>query len=313
MIKIKNNNIYVCMYHYVQDKNKSSFPNLNSLPLSIFRNQLDFFKKNFNVLNLEDFKQIIDTKKIPKKPSILLTFDDGYKDHYENVFPLLVEKKMTGIFYGPVKTIENKIVLDVNKIHIILSLEKNRKKLILLISKYLKNLFNKNLNQFSNKKLLRPTVWENNETHLIKGLLQYLLPEKIRLKIIDKLFLDIVKSKESVVSKLYYLNKKNVKEMIKNGMYFGSHGNYHKYWEKLSYKEQKLEIDISSKFYQGLGVDKSNFSVCYPYGSYNKNTLKILHKEKINFAFRDEYGLINKENIKKKFEYLRVDTNYFKL
>ena len=36
-------------------------------------------------------------------------------------------------------------------------------------------------------------------------------------------------------------------------------------------------------------------------------------KKKINFAFKDDPGVINRANIKKKYELLRIDTNYFKI
>ena len=125
-------------------------------------------------------------------------------------------------------------------------------------------------------------------------------------------FEEIVKADEKEISKLFYLNKQNVSEMLKNNMYFGSHGDFHYYFEYLTYKEQKKEIDVSHNFFSKLGVSDHNFSVCFPYGSYNKDTIKILEKKKINFAFKDDPGVINRANIKKKYELSRIDTNYFK-
>ena len=58
----------------------------------------------------------------------MLTFDDGFIDHYKYVFPHLLEKKIKACFYPPIQVIKNKTVLDVNKIHFILEKEQNRKK-----------------------------------------------------------------------------------------------------------------------------------------------------------------------------------------
>ena len=133
MIELKNNTVNIVMYHYVRPLKKSKYPRLKALELKEFYNQIDFFKKNSNIISEQDFNLIIEEKKIPKKPSILLTFDDGYKDHYNYVFPYLIKNKISGSFYPPQKTIENKMVLDVNKIHFILEKEPNVKKILNLI------------------------------------------------------------------------------------------------------------------------------------------------------------------------------------
>ena len=130
MIKTNLYNIYVVMYHYVREKNNNNFPNLNVLEFKEFRRQIKYFKKNFNILDNNQFCEILNSKKIPKKKSILLTFDDGYFDHYHYVYPELFKNKISGLFYPTVDTIEKNVLLDVNKIQLVLEKEKNRDKLL---------------------------------------------------------------------------------------------------------------------------------------------------------------------------------------
>ena len=111
-----------------------------------------------------------------------MTFDDGYKDHYEYVFPHLSKKKISGIFYPPVKTIKNSEVLDVNKIHFIMEKNKNSKALLNLIYDLVKK-YDKKFNPINFKKMQLSSRYDNKEKILIKSLLQYLLPKKIRKKI----------------------------------------------------------------------------------------------------------------------------------
>ena len=140
MVNLKQYNIGVIAYHYIRPIKKSKYKNLKGMELNEFRKQLDFFKKNFNILNFEEFNEIISGRiNFPKKPSILLTFDDGYSDHYNYVFPELIKKKIKGIFYPPTMVIENKLILDVNKLHFILEKEKNRD----LIINEIKNIYKK--------------------------------------------------------------------------------------------------------------------------------------------------------------------------
>lgn len=314
MIKVENNTIYVVMYHYVHDNDNYIIPNLNSLRIKEFLRQINLFKKKFNILNFYDFKEILDTKQIPKKPSVLLTFDDGSLDHYKNVFPILLENKITGIFYPPIKTIENKILLDVNKIHIILALEKNRDNLIKIINVILNENFNKTLDHYNLKNINKISPWDDVKTNMIKRVLQYILPQNIRTIVLDQLFAKIVKSSDKEISKHFYMNEKNVKEMLQNGMFFGSHGNYHYYWEFLSKRAQEEEIIISKNFFhKKFNISNDEFSVCYPYGSYNTFTIDLLKKMQINFAFDCTHGIIDMKNIEKKYQIQRVDTNLLKI
>ena len=59
MVKITNNKIYIVMYHYIRDLKKSDHPNLKALELTEFKKQINFFIKNFNVLNYFDFLEIL--------------------------------------------------------------------------------------------------------------------------------------------------------------------------------------------------------------------------------------------------------------
>ena len=93
-------------------------------------------------------------------------------------------------------------------------------------------------------------------------------------------------------------------------MTFGSHGTYHKWLEYLDFSQQKKEIKESLNFLKNNTFQKE-FSFCYPYGSYNKNTLKILKRLKINFSFTTYPGFLSKNNIKDNLYFPRFDTNDF--
>ena len=311
MLKIKNNQIYIVMYHYVRNLKKSYYPNLKALELQKFKKQIDFFKKNFNVLSYFDFLEILHSKKIPSKPSVLLTFDDGYYDHFENVFPVLLKKKISGIFYTPIVTFRNNKVLDVNKIHFILEKEHNKKKIINFIDIKLKKYLKKNLIDMNLRELDLFNRWDDKETTLIKKLLQDYLPEKVRLKILNRLFENIMNESESEFSKRLYMSQNNICEMSRNRMFFGIHGCNHKRLSKLNYNDQQKEINNSIKFFKKLKINEDSLSICYPYGSYNNNTLKITKKNNLNFGLTINVNTLFKKNISEIYEIPRFDCNDF--
>jgi len=100
--------------------------------------------------------------------------------------------------------------------------------------------------------------------------------------------------------------------MYKDKMVIGSHGDYHLWWEKISYKSKLNEIRNSINFFKKIEVYDHNFSVCYPYGSYDLDTLKILKQYNVNYALTTKVGSISYKNIDKFLELPRFDTNDFK-
>ena len=50
---------------------------------SVFEKQIKYLKKNFNVISINDINKNFNLKKI------VITFDDGYFDNFENAFPIL--------------------------------------------------------------------------------------------------------------------------------------------------------------------------------------------------------------------------------
>ena len=49
----KNSKLYIAMYHYVRDLKHSRYPEIKGLDISLFREQIKFFKENFHVVSME--------------------------------------------------------------------------------------------------------------------------------------------------------------------------------------------------------------------------------------------------------------------
>ena len=304
-MKIESNKIYGVMYHYVHNNGINNYK-FNRLKISEFKNQIRFFKTNFNILNYQDFSEILLTRKFPKKPSIILSFDDGYKDHIENVFSVLKKEKLKGFFYPPTNIFDNKL-LDVNKIQIILSTNPNLKKIIDFTKKNLKEEFEKIIKK---EKDIFKSRYDNKETTLIKRMYQYAIPGKKRVKLLNLLFNKLIHEDEKILSKKLYLNKKELINLHNEDMHIGVHGIKHQWLSKVSNTQQIIEINGARKFYKKLNINSD--SICYPYGAYNKYTLKILKKYKFKFGLTTNLGSINSRNIKNIYTLNRYDANDFK-
>lgn len=92
----------VLMYHYVGDLPEDSDIYRTDLTLDpgVFRGHLEYLRdENYTTISLYDlYDALVYGRELPPRP-IVLTFDDGHIDHYENVFPLLREFDFTGTFF----------------------------------------------------------------------------------------------------------------------------------------------------------------------------------------------------------------------
>ena len=93
--------IPVLTYHHVAPLPNGSARDYFVSP-KIFDEQMAYLaEKNYNILTPKEFYDILQTGKNPKQKSVMLTFDDGNKDNYDNAYPILLKYGFTGVFYVP--------------------------------------------------------------------------------------------------------------------------------------------------------------------------------------------------------------------
>ena len=306
-------NCKIIMYHYVRPIKLSSFPSIKGLELEGFRRQIEFFQKKFNFISMNKLLDCIyKNEKLPQN-SILLTFDDGFKDHYQYVFPLLKKLDIPGAFFPPALPIVENRILDVHKIHFILASTSNHQLIVKEIFDLIKQFSNdhelqKPEDYFS--QLAIPNRFDSKETIFIKRILQRNLPLTLRNEITNLLFKKFVKRSENEFSSQLYMNFDEIHEMCENNMYFGSHTYSHQWLSYLSPDELEKEIQLSLKFCNDIGSDTNNLVMCYPYGNYDENVISKLMKSNFKAGLTTNVGdsIISNKNI---FSLERYDTNDF--
>ncbi|WP_335942070.1 polysaccharide deacetylase family protein [Fusobacterium polymorphum] len=314
--------VTVVMYHYVRDLKNSRYPNIKGLDIEKFKKQIKFFKENYNFVRIEDLIEYYKNpkeKELPEK-AILLTFDDGYKDHYTYVLPVLLENNIQGSFYIPTKCFQDKKVLDVNKIHFILeSCIGKEERILKEIEEYLEKNKDSRISHSYNdyfKEYAVDSRFDKKEIIFIKRMLQVVLPEDYREKLVDILFKkyvctlgDKIISERAFWEELY-LTPEQIRMMEKLGMHIGFHSHNHVWLNSLSKEEQEFQIKSSINYFKEIGVKTEKMTISYPYGGYNKETIKLMEEYKIPLGFTTEVRKINLEN-DSFLELPRMDTNDF--
>ena len=105
------------MYHYVRLENKD-LPYFRYLHVDDFKKQLDYFWDNFGYVKKDVFEASLKTG--DPSEGVVLTFDDGFKDHLHFVLPLLEERGLWGAFYIPTRPYVDGRMLDVHRIHMLI-------------------------------------------------------------------------------------------------------------------------------------------------------------------------------------------------
>lgn len=268
------------MYHYVRDLQNSAYPRIKGLDIAAFRRQLDFLDEKYSFVSIEELKAFIkDASPLPSN-ACWLTFDDGYLDHYENVFPELLSRGIRGGFFAPVKPVAERELLDVNKVHFILASVDAVSILVdelksLCLASDLSSVTGRSFDEYW-KEIAKPNRFDGADTVFVKRMLQFALPEKWRRTFSDVLFKKHVSTDARAFADELYMSQSQLSEMVNAGMYVGSHGYRHLWLGKETRQAQSDEIQRSLAFLEGIGAPTVDWVMCYPYGDYNEDTLNIV-------------------------------------
>jgi peptidoglycan/xylan/chitin deacetylase (PgdA/CDA1 family) len=307
-----NRKLTVVMYHYVRDLKRSPFPAIKGLSVERFCRQLDYIQARYTPIAVEDLLESLSSpqKDLPQN-SILLTFDDGYIDHFTNVFPLLDARGIQGCFFPPAQAILEHKVLDVNKIHFILATLPDAANLLDQVFALLPEFGSEHTLKTREAYLSSVSGehrYDSREVTVLKRLLQRELPEPVREEIVRRLFAEYVTSDETAFACELYMSLDQISCLRRNGMHVGSHGFTHAWLNHLSREAQTVEIERSLDFLQKLDIGRDAWTMCYPYGGLNDSLLQILRTRQCRLGFTVEARVADLD-VDDRLALPRIDTN----
>ena len=207
-------------------------------------------------------------------------------------------------------------MLDVSKLHFILANCNDYSKLLSELKDLCQknNIDKKTLNSFAraNNTQKEENIYDDKEVIFFKRVLQHLIPENIRHEIISILFKKYVGINENEFAEKLYLSMNDIKELIKSGMFVGGHGYRHVWMNKETYDSQEKEINLTLEFLNKVGAPTKNWIMCYPFGEYNSDTLKLLKMKEcaIGLTVKNGFAYLNSQT-QTPLTLHRFDTNAF--
>jgi peptidoglycan/xylan/chitin deacetylase (PgdA/CDA1 family) len=282
----------IVMYHYVRDLVRTRYPGINGLDTTAFHRQLDHLQSTSTIVRMEDVHEAVRGRAELPPDAALLTFDDGYADHYTVVFPILHERGLQGSFFAPVAPVRDGALLDVNRVHFVLASAASPAELAAAIDEDVNaHRERADIDPVSSyrTKWAEPNRFDDGETVYVKRMLQTALPEDLRAEIASRLFRRFVGIDEATFAAELYLSREQAKVMVDNGMHFGSHGASHVWLDRADRETQIAEIDQSCSFLDELGMPvHDGWTMCYPYGGWNPQLVELLRERRCTVGLTTE-------------------------
>ena len=309
-VEVNGQTLTIVTYHYVRDLARSRYPDIKGQTTDGFSEQLDYMERHYNFVTIADCLAAIEGDSLPAA-SALLTFDDGYTDHFTNVFPQLSRRGIQGSFYIPAQTVKDHKVLEVNKIHFILACVPDVQRLIDRIEAMVGELREEHsLEDIEEYKKCHAVAsrWDPPEVKYVKNMLQKGLPQAVRTQLVDLLFQEHVSADEASFSAELYMDEEQIGCMRSFGMHIGSHSYDHQHLDQMTVEEQHNDIRKSAEFLRALGVPSDEWTFCYPHGKYNDTLVGVLeeHGFLLAFSLRVALARLSQSN---RLQLERIDTN----
>ena len=284
----------VVMYHYVRDLPNTSFPRIKGMLTSDFQQQLAALQNQYEIATLESALDFLQGVYSPSRHLCLLTFDDGLRDHYLEVTPILVDHGVQGLFFIITSCLQEYCLAPVHMNHFLmasLDFELYRQVFLQKLRECVPDV--QAYNEIDNTTAQRTYRWDIPEIASFKYLFNFILDPGIRDQVVKTLFEEHI-GDEKAFSQTLYLSWAEARQMQTAGMLMGGHSHQHKPLTTLSDKE--LHWDLSTC--QGLLAEhlqpQDLWPFSYPYGkqdSFNDTAVRQLKWLGFSCSFGTEVGV----------------------
>lgn len=219
-------------YHLVAENTPDYIQYLyNVLTLEAFKADLEFMLKNYQPATVSDLKQFLKDGKKSDTPKFFLSFDDGLRQCYEVVYPILKEKGIQAAFFINPAFVDNKAFFY-------------RFKTSLVIERII-SISDEELLQNSKDFLEIPFASNEELIQKVNG-----LTASYEKKLDEIAQLLGMNAEDLLKEQKPYMTMEQLKQMESDGFVIGSHSMDHPLFELLPEPEQKLQVEQSMQFIQ---------------------------------------------------------------
>jgi hypothetical protein len=253
LIKFSGKKIIFPFYHIVSDEDCPHVKHLYPIKsVHKFEEELDFLQKHFQPISLEELLQHIQNKTQPHKPSFFLSFDDGLRECSTVIAPILKKRGIPAAFFLNSDFVGNQDLFYRYKVSLI-------------------------WDKISTEKLDYPI----SKKELLE--FKYADSDKID-QIANEIHLDFG---EFLLNSKPYMNWGEIKDMQKDGFYFGGHSIDHPLYKLIPLEEQIRQTQSSvERVVDELNLDYQLFAFPFTDDKVSSEFFETIYEENIvNLSF----------------------------
>lgn len=274
----------ILMYHRVLDRMEDDIdysPDGMTLSTDIFDMQMEYLSRHYDVVPLTELIRILDGPGAARPNLCSITFDDGWKDVYDNAYPVLRKYGLSATIFLTTEYVEGKMPFW----------EERLRYLISAVFKYglehrlrecatIKPL----LDQQNAGRKAEAHIFINEFVRRARQMSPHLRPGLLK---------GLEEALAGVVLERKFLSWAEAEEMAANGMEFGSHTVTHTSMNSCDIQTLRDEIVNSKRIIeQKLGLPVTTFA--YPYGKHHPASGEILKDADFVCACSTTSGFVDK-------------------
>ena len=253
----------VGMWHYIVPKEGLPVKITGELcSLENFRSQLQKIKEKFNIVSTSTLIESIKKKEELPSNSLMLTFDDGTKDHYQVVLPVLQEMGLTATFFVLTAPLMGRIP-STFKLQLICG---NNDPQVVRHEIFPTVLREHGLERYLENIESGTYYFELREIGEVKWTCNVKMKPEEKDVVIEDMFREFFTGEIELVNKMF-LNKSEVTTLHQAGMTIGSHGVNHQTMSTLLSEHLERELNESKRFLEetlGSRVTTLGYPGCQP-------------------------------------------------
>lgn len=225
LMKLTSQKLILPFYHTISDHRLPHISNLYQVrTVKQFENDLEYLCKYYQPISIQELYEISYNKIKMNKPSFHLTFDDGLKELYTEIAPILERKGIPATFFINTEFVDNKALFYRYKVSLLIEKISKEDVSRIKLSTYL-------------------GINENNLEELRDRLLSLNYSDTQEIdRMATMLALDYT---EYLNVNQPYLSKNQLKQLIEKGFSIGSHSLNHPLFKDIDIKEKKRQITES--------------------------------------------------------------------
>ena len=306
-IQIDERYAVIINYHYLRGKDNTTPAVTNFTTPENFGEQLRQLRENFTFSRCKD---LVDEKKALGESNVVISFDDGTKDIITSAHAILSRYEVPATFFVCSSPYLDNRVLDVHKIQLLmqsLGVNKFAKQFYELLELQAPNgISHDSIAYAGDYQFYR---YDTEKVRNFKLDLNYRVPYAYSEVIIDAIFKKSFgdNAEQEIIKKLY-LDKDDLKRLVDDGHEVAMHGHSHRVMPRMSFEQQKADLEMSSKFLHSITGEKS-FTVAYPYGFSDIHTKRAMKELEMKAGFGLGREMLTPEHIKDRWDLPRYDVN----